>query len=65
MAFILWINPAIRLPCSGKEYDVSEYTMSEIIASVYDTMEESGVREGILFLDEINCVSETLTAAPT
>ena len=41
-------------------YSVSEYTMSEIIASVYDTMEESGVREGILFLDEINCVSETL-----
>lgn len=39
---------------------VSEYTMSEIIASVYDTMEESGVMEGILFLDEINCVSETL-----
>lgn len=43
-----------------KEYSVSEYTMSEIIASVYDTMEMSGVREGILFLDEINCVSETL-----
>ena len=39
---------------------VSEYTMSEIIASIYDTMEESGVTEGILFLDEINCVSETL-----
>lgn len=45
---------------SGKSYDVSEYTMSEIIASVYETMEESGVKEGILFLDEINCVSETL-----
>ena len=44
----------------GEEYSVSEYTMSEIIASVYETMEESGVREGILFLDEINCVSETL-----
>lgn len=44
----------------GREYSVSEYTMSEIIASVYDTMEESGIREGILFLDEINCVSETL-----
>lgn len=44
----------------GKTYDVSEYTMSEIIASVYDTMEDSGVKEGILFLDEINCVSETL-----
>lgn len=47
----------------GREYDVSEYTMSEIIASVYDMMEETGVSEGILFLDEINCVSETL--APT
>lgn len=44
----------------GEEYSVSEYTMSEIIASIYDTMEESGIREGILFLDEINCVSETL-----
>ena len=44
----------------GKEYSVSEYTMSEIIASVYDSMEETGLKEGILFLDEINCVSETL-----
>ncbi len=44
----------------GEEYQVSEYTMSEIIASIYDTMEDSGIREGILFLDEINCVSETL-----
>lgn len=44
----------------GEEYSVSEYTMSEIIASVYETMEKSGIREGILFLDEINCVSETL-----
>lgn len=47
----------------GMEYDVSEYTMSEIISTIYDTMEESGVREGILFLDEINCVSETLSPA--
>ncbi len=44
----------------GEEFAVSEYTMSEIIASVYETMEKSGIREGILFLDEINCVSETL-----
>ena len=44
----------------GNTVSVSEYTMSEIIASIYDTMEETGVREGILFLDEINCVSETL-----
>ena len=47
----------------GAEYDVSEYTMSEIIAAVYDAMEATGRREGILFLDEINCVSETLTPA--
>ena len=53
--------PFIRTKTYGdKEYSVSEYTMSEIIASVYDMMEETGVREGILFLDEINCVSETL-----
>ena len=44
----------------GKAYDVTEYTMSEIIASIYDVMTESGIKEGILFLDEINCVSETL-----
>ncbi len=47
----------------GREYDISEYTMSEIIAAIYETMEKSGIREGILFLDEINCVSETLAPA--
>ena len=47
----------------GKEYSVTEYTMSEIIAAVYDAIEQTGHREGILFLDEINCVSETLTPA--
>ena len=53
--------PFIEHKCyAGKEYDVSEYTMSEIVASVYELMEETGVKEGILFLDEINCVSETL-----
>lgn len=44
-----------------EEFDISEYTMSEIIASIYETMEKSGMKEGILFLDEINCVSETLS----
>ena len=47
----------------GKEYAVTEYTMSEIIASVYDKMEETGLQEGILFIDEINCASETLAPA--
>ncbi len=37
--------------------------MSEIISAVYEKMEETGQQEGILFIDEINCVSETL--APT
>lgn len=44
-----------------KEYTVTEYTMSEIIASVYECMSKTQCREGILFIDEINCVSETLT----
>ena len=44
----------------GREVTVTEYTMSEILASVYALMEKTGIKEGILFLDEINCVSETL-----
>ena len=44
----------------GEEVSVTEYTMSEILASVYQMMEKTGIQEGILFLDEINCVSETL-----
>ena len=44
----------------GKDYAMTEYTMSEIVASVYDKIETTGIKEGILFIDEINCVSETL-----
>lgn len=47
----------------GKQYSISEYTMSEIIAAVFRARTESGVDEGILFLDEVNCVSETLAPA--
>lgn len=47
----------------GQVHAVTEYTMSEIVASIYNRIEETGMREGILFIDEINCVSETL--APT
>lgn len=60
---------AIGLPfISKKEFDgremaVTEYTMSEIVASIYEKIQESGLREGILFIDEINCVSETLAPA--
>lgn len=45
----------------GKKVKVTEYTMSEIIASVYDEMNEKNTDRGILFLDEINCVSETMS----
>lgn len=44
----------------GNEYDISEYTMSEIISSIYEMMQSTDTKNGILFLDEINCVSETL-----
>lgn len=47
----------------GEAVSVTRYTLSEIVASIYDCMERTGEKEGILFLDEINCVSETL--APT
>lgn len=47
----------------GERYSVTEYTMSEIIASVYRCIRDEGKKEGILFIDEINCVSETLTPA--
>ena len=47
----------------GKEFRVSRYTMSEIIAAVFDAIEDTGESQGILFLDEINCASETLAPA--
>lgn len=53
----------VKREYGGKEYSVTEYTMSEIIAAVYNKIEESGLSEGILFIDEINCVSETLAPA--
>ncbi len=47
----------------GKEYTITEYTMSEIVASVYEKIEKTHLPEGILFIDEVNCVSETLAPA--
>lgn len=44
----------------GEWCPVTEYTMSEIIAQVHRTMKETGKQEGILFLDEFNCASESL-----
>ena len=52
-----------RKEFDGVEKSVTEYTMSEIVASIYEKREKTGIREGILFIDEINCVSETLAPA--
>lgn len=53
----------VKKQFGGREYTMTEYTMSEIVGSIYEYQERTGHREGILFVDEINCVSETL--APT
>lgn len=53
----------VKKQFDGREYTMTEYTMSEIVGSIYEYQERTGYREGILFIDEINCVSETL--APT
>ncbi|MEY8333048.1 AAA family ATPase [Lachnospiraceae bacterium 47-T17] len=56
--------PMITEECfAGEACSVTEYTMSEIIASIYRCIRDEGKKEGILFIDEINCVSETLTPA--
>lgn len=41
---------------NGNNYKVTLYTLSEIINSIYETNK----KEGILFIDEINCISESL-----
>ena len=54
-------NTVLGLPVinevSGTKY--TEYTMSEIIAKVLACY-ESGKKEGILLLDEFNCMSDTI-----
>ncbi|MBR4881054.1 MAG: ATPase, partial [Clostridia bacterium] len=56
--------PAIETKAyGGKEYKATNYTMSELVDSIYEIIEKSGCKQGILFLDEINCVAENLDAA--
>ena len=59
----LGLPALVKRSFAGQEFTVTEYTMSEIVASVYRRQEALGCSAGILFLDEINCVSETLTPA--
>ena len=44
----------------GQRVSVTEYTMSEVISEMYRVMKETGKTEGILFLDEFNCASESV-----
>lgn len=57
---IIGLPRLIQGTVEGKTVSMTEYTMSEIIAQIYRTMEETGLCEGILFLDEFNCASESL-----
>lgn len=45
-----------------EEVLTTEYTASEIITAVRDEIEKTGNENGILFIDEVNCASETLSA---
>lgn len=45
----------------GDSYEVTRYTIPEIVDAVYHCISR-GQREGILFVDEVNCVSETMLA---
>lgn len=54
--------PFIEQKCyNGRTFSVTEYTMSEIIGAIYEKQQQTGLQNGILFIDEINCVSETLS----
>ncbi len=57
---IIGLPRLIEGEANGKTCSMTEYTMSEIIAQIHKTMQESGKQEGILFLDEFNCASESL-----
>ena len=57
---IIGLPRLIEGEANGKTCSMTEYTMSEIIAQIHKTMQESGRQEGILFLDEFNCASESL-----
>lgn len=46
---------------SGNSYESTRYTVPEIVDAVYQCISH-GQKEGILFVDEVNCVSETMLA---
>lgn len=59
---LIGLPKIIEKTYGGDNMLTTEYTASEIIAAVYRAIEEDGNDKGILFIDEVNCVSETLAA---
>lgn len=57
---IIGLPRLVEGTAGGRTVSMTEYTMSEIIAQVYQVMEATGKDRGILFLDEFNCASESL-----
>lgn len=44
----------------GEMVSCTRYTMSEIVDEIHQTIEKTGKEEGILFLDEFNCASDSV-----
>ncbi len=55
------VAQVVNMHYNKESFQVTSYTMSEIIAEIYHKMNRTGLNEGILFLDEINCVDESLS----
>ncbi len=53
----------VKKEFGGVSEEITEYTMSEILAEIHRNIEESGKDEGIIFVDEINTISPSLEPA--
>lgn len=57
------IPQIVNMHYNKESFQATEYTMSEIITEIYRKMNSTNLKEGILFLDEINCVDQSLAPA--
>ncbi len=58
----LGLPEIVEIPWAGKTCKTTRYTMSEILAPVYEAY-EAGQKEGILLVDEFNTASDSLMPA--
>ncbi len=54
---------SVKKEYEGRSWQASEYAVGEIMGAVYEVIKESGKKEGILFLQEVNCASDALMPA--